>query len=151
MDAIDRKILAILQHDGRITLTDLAQQVQLSVSRCQRRFRDLEQKGVIRGYHAEIEPEKAGFDFEVVGFVTITSPAVLAEFDAAIEAIPEIIEAQRLFGVPDYVLRIVTVDREAYQRLYDERLSRLPGLRSLRSTIVMKQIVHPRGLPLGLP
>lgn len=149
MDAIDRKILAILQYDGRITLTDLAEQVQLSVSRCQRRFRDLEQRGVILGYHANIEPKRAGFDFEVVGFVTLTSPAAISEFDPAIAAIPEIVEAQRLFGIPDYVLRIITVDRESYQKLYDDRLSQLPGLRSLRSTIVMKQTVQPRGLPLS--
>ncbi|ALJ18405.1 Lrp/AsnC family transcriptional regulator [Microbacterium sp. No. 7] len=149
MDAVDRKILAQLQAEGRITLTELATRVRLSVSRCQRRVRDLEASGVIRGYRAVVDPAAAGFGFEVIAFATLARPDVVTEFDAALAAVPEVIEAQRLFGEPDYLLRIVTTDRDAYQRLYDETLTRLPSLRSLNSTIVMKQAVAPRGLPLG--
>lgn len=148
MDAIDRKILALLQANGRITFTELAAEVQLSVSRCQRRVRDLRADGVIRDYRGVIDAKKVGLGFEVIAFATLAHPDAIHDFDLAVEAVPEIVEAQRLFGEPDYFIRIVAADREAYQRLYDERLSKLPGLRSLNSTIVMKEVVAARGLPL---
>lgn len=148
MDAIDRKILALLQANGRMAFTELAAEVQLSVSRCQRRVRDLRADGVIRDYRGVIDAKKVGLGFEVIAFATLAHPDAIHDFDLAVEAVPEIVEAQRLFGEPDYFIRIVAADREAYQRLYDERLSKLPGLRSLNSTIVMKEVVAARGLPL---
>jgi len=147
MDAIDREILALLQEDGRITLTDLADRVRLSVSRCQRRVRELERTGVIRGYQAKIDPAALDLGFEVIVFVTLSRPEVVGDFDQAIAAIPHVIEAQRLFGEPDYLLRIVTASLAAYQQLYDQSLVRLPGVQGLRSTILMKQVVPLRPLP----
>ena len=147
IDAIDREILARLQADGRITLTDLAGQVRLSVSRCQRRVRELERAGVIRGYHAKIDPAALGLGFEVLAFVTLSRPEMVGDFDQAIAAIPEVIEAQRLFGEPDYLLRVVTASLTAYQQLYDQTLARLPGVQGLTSTILMKQVVPLRPLP----
>lgn len=148
MDRVDREILALLQADGRITFTQLAEKVRLSLSSCQRRVRDLEASDVIRGYRAVVDGASVGFGFEVVAFATLSRPDVLEEFDAAIAEVPEIVEAQRLFGEPDYLIRIVAADRDAYQRLYDKVLSRLPGVRSLNSTIVMKQVVAARALPV---
>lgn len=147
MDTIDRELVAILQREGRITLTDLAERVHLSVSRCQRRVRDLEAGGVIVGYRAQVDNAKLGFGSEVLAFATLQRPDAVAEFDAALALIPEVIEAQRLFGEPDYLLRIVSPDLAGYQRLYEEKLVKLPGLRGLNSTIVMKQAVGPRPLP----
>jgi len=147
MDAIDRAILAILQTDGRITLTDLADQVRLSLSRCQRRVRELERTGVICGYQAKVNPAAVGLGFEVLVFATLSQPDMVDDFDQAIAAIPQIIEAQRLFGEPDYLLRVVTASLTAYQQLYDKSLIRLPGLQGLRSTILMKQVVPLRPLP----
>jgi len=147
VDAIDREILALLQEDGRITLTDLAERVRLSLSRCQRRVRELERTGVITGYQAKVNPAALGLGFEVLVFATLSRPEMLSEFDQAVAAIPEVIEAQRLFGEPDYVLRVVTASHTAYQQLYDESLAHLPGLRGLRSTILMKQVVPRRPLP----
>jgi DNA-binding Lrp family transcriptional regulator len=147
MDAIDREILALLQADGRITLTDLAGQVRLSVSRCQRRVRELERTGVIRGYRAQLDPAALGLGFEVLVFATLSRPETVGDFDQAIAAIPQIIEAQRLFSEPDYLLRIVTASLTAYQQLYDQTLAHLPGVQSLRSTILMKQVVPLRPLP----
>jgi DNA-binding Lrp family transcriptional regulator len=72
---------------------------------------------------------------------------VVGDFDEAIAAIPHVIEAQRLFGEPDYLLRIVTASLAAYQQLYDQSLVRLPGVQGLRSTILMKQVVPLRPLP----
>lgn len=148
MDRIDREILALLQSEGRITFTELAARVQLSLSSCQRRVRDLEAAGTIRAYRAVLDAASVGFGFEVVAFATLVRPDVLDEFDAAITEVPEIVEAQRLFGEPDYMIRIVAADREAYQRLYDKVLSRLPGVQSLNSTIVMKEVVAARALPV---
>src|SRR5262249_28679386 len=84
MDAIDREILALLQADGRITLTDLADQVRLSVSRCQRRVRELERTGVIRGYHATVDAAALGLGFEVLVFATLSRPEAVGDFDQAI-------------------------------------------------------------------
>lgn len=150
MDALDREILAVLQVDGRITLTDLAAKIRLSLSRVQRRVRDLERAGVIRGYEAVVDPAALGLGFEVLVFTTLGRPESVAEFDEAVAGIPQVIEAQRLFGEPDYLLRVVVADLPAYQRLYDDVLIRLPGVAGMRSTIVMKQAVPSRPLPTSL-
>ena len=76
-----------------------------------------------------------------------SQPEMVADFDRAIAAIPQVIEAQRLFGEPDYLLRVVTASPAAYQQLYDQSLVHLPGVQSLRSTILMKQVVPLRPLP----
>lgn len=149
MDVVDREILAELQKNGRLTLTDLANRVRLSVSRCQRRLRELERTGVIRGYHAVVNAAAVGLGFEVLAFVTLRqeNQDTLTAFDEAVAAIPHVVQAQRLFGDPDYLLRVVTADLTAYQRLYEEKLVRLPGVQRINSTIVMKQVVETRPLP----
>ncbi|WP_411152572.1 Lrp/AsnC family transcriptional regulator [Streptomyces sp. A30] len=149
MDVVDRKILAELQTDGRLTVTDLADRVHLSVSRCQRRLRELERTGVIRGYHAVVNAAAVGLGFEVLAFATLRqeNQDTLTAFDEAVAAIPHVVQAQRLFGDPDYLLRVVTADLAAYQRLYEEKLVRLPGVQRISSTIVMKQVVDTRPLP----
>lgn len=149
MDAIDRKILAELQVDGRISITDLATRVGLSTSPCHRRLRELERAGVIRGYRAIVDAQALGLGFEALVFGTMRDGgrATVDEFERALAAIPQVVHAQRLFGEPDYLVRVVTTDREAFQRLYDERLATLPGVLKLTSTIVMKDIVSDRPLP----
>jgi len=147
VDAIDREILALLQAEGRITLTELAERVRLSVSRCQRRVRDLEAAGAIRGYRAVVDPAMLGLGFEVLVFATLDRPDAVPQFEAALAGIPQVVEAQRLFGEPDYLVRVVSADLASYQELYESVLIRLPGVRGLNSTIVMKQAVGPRPLP----
>lgn len=130
-----------------MTLTELAAQVRLSVSRCQRRVRALESDGVISGYRALVDPAKLGLGFEALLFATLDRPDSIIAFDAAIADVPQIVEAQRLFGEPDYLIRVVSADVESYQRLYESRLVRLPGVVGLTSTIVMKHVVPPRPFP----
>lgn len=151
MDAIDRKILTELQLDGRLTITELAARVRLSVSPCHRRLRDLERSGAIRGYRAVVEPSAVGLSFETLIFVTmrLEDRDTVAAFESALAAVPQVVQAQRLFGDPDYLLRVVTADLAAYQRLYDERLATLPGVQRLNSTLVMKHVVDDRPLPEG--
>lgn len=149
MDAVDRAILAIVQLDGRLTLTELAAQVGLSVSPCHRRLRDLERRGVIRGYRAIVDRAAIGLTFEALVFVTMRQEDrdTIAAFEDGVAAIPEVVDAQRLFGDPDYLLRILTADLAAYQRLQDEHLLTLPGVQRMTSTLVMKRIVDNRPVP----
>ena len=150
MDRIDRKILAELHTDGRLSLTELADRVGLSLSPCHRRVRALEESGVILGYRAVLAPSELGLNFSAMVFVTlreVTRQAV-ADFEAALPEIPQIVEAQRLFGDPDYLLHVIAKDLPAYQQLYDEQLSALPNVQRLVSTLVMKRVIHDRVLPL---
>ena len=150
MDRIDRKILAELQKDGRQSLTELADRVGLSLSPCHRRVRALEDGGVIVGYRAQLSASELGFNFSSLVFVTLREGhhQAVADFEAALPDIPYIIQAQRLFGDPDYLLMVVTQDLPAFQRLYDEKLSRLPNVQRLSSTLVMKNVIADRQLPL---
>jgi DNA-binding Lrp family transcriptional regulator len=146
MDAVDRKILAALQENGRLTVTELAAQVGLSVSPCHRRLRELEHSGAIRGYRAVVD---LGLAFEALVFVTMRQADrdTVLSFEEAVAGVPHVVQAQRLFGDPDYLLRVVTTDLAAYQQLYDEKLIALPGVQRMASTLVMKRVVHDRPLP----
>ncbi|MBL1088149.1 MULTISPECIES: Lrp/AsnC family transcriptional regulator [Streptomyces] len=149
MDALDRKILTELQQDGRLTVTELAARVQLSVSPCHRRLRDLEREGAIRGYRAVVDPAAIGLNFEALVFATLRweDRDTVTAFEEAVTAIPHVLQAQRLFGEPDYLLRVATTDLAAYQQLYDEQLAKLPGVQRLTSTLVMKHVIDDRPLP----
>jgi DNA-binding Lrp family transcriptional regulator len=149
MDALDRTILTLLQEDGRLTITELAERVGLSISPCHRRVRELERSGAIRGYRAVVDAEAIGLGFEAIVFITMRQEDhdTLVSFEAGLAAIPHVVQAERLFGDPDYLLRILTTDLAAYQRLQDEQLSALPGIQRMTSTLVMKRVVAGRPLP----
>jgi DNA-binding Lrp family transcriptional regulator len=149
VDAVDRKILAVLQEEGRLTVTELADRVRLSLSPCHRRLRALERDGTIQGYRAVVDPVALGLSFEALVFVTMRQEdrETLLSFEEEVARIPNVLQAQRLFGDPDYLLRIVTADLAAYQRLEDDVLAALPGVQRLNSTLVMKRVVTERPLP----
>ena len=150
MDNIDRKILAELQSDGRLSVTELADRIGLSLSPCHRRVRALEQSGVIRGYKAQLDPGNLGFNFSALVFVTLKEGdrQAVEAFETAVMEVPQVIQAQRLFGDPDYLLQVVSRDLSAFQQLYDEQLSSQPSVQRLISTLVMKNVVQDRPLPL---
>lgn len=150
MDAIDQKILAELQSDGRLSVTELAERVQLSISPCHRRLRALEKSGAISGYRAVLSARTLGLTFEALVFVTMRTAEsdAVGAFEQAVEAVPAIVQAQRLFGAPDYLLRVVTRDLPDFQRLYDATLSRLPHVQGISSTLVMKTVAEDRPLPI---
>jgi DNA-binding Lrp family transcriptional regulator len=150
VDGIDRKILALLQENGRLTVTELATRVGLSVSPCHRRLRDLERSGAIRGYRAVVDGDAIGLAFQALVLVTMRQEDrdTLLSFEEAVARIPNVLQAQRLFGDPDYLLRIITADLAAYQRLVDDTLAALPGIQRLNSTLVMKHVVDDRPLPI---
>lgn len=150
MDKTDCKILAELQSDGRLTVTELAGRIGLSASPCHRRVRALEQSGAIQGYHARLDPASLGLNFSAIVFVTLREGdhQAVSAFETALLDVPQVIQAQRLFGDPDYLLHVVARDLAAFQQLYDERLSTLPKVQRLISTLVMKNVILDRPLPL---
>ncbi|WP_184741517.1 Lrp/AsnC family transcriptional regulator [Arthrobacter sp. AZCC_0090] len=150
IDGIDRTILRHLKEDGRMTATALAAKVGLTVAPCHRRLRDLEASGVIRGYRADIDPAAIGLGFEAIVFVTLrqVDRTTMADFEDRVTAIPNIVEAQRLFGSPDYLLRVIAADLPAYQRFYDDQLTALPAVERLTSTLVMKNLKPNAGPPV---
>lgn len=136
--------------NGRLTVTELAERVQLSVSPCHRRLKALEQDGVIAEYRAHLDAAALGLDFSAIVFVTLRAgdKNAVSAFEDAVTGVSHVIGAQRLFGEPDYLLHVVAADLSAFQRLYDEKLSALPGVQRLNSTLVMKSVVDNRPLPL---
>ena len=133
-----------------MSVTELASSVGLSVAACHRRLKQLESSGAIEGYRAVISPESLGLNFEAIVFVVIgrTDLETVAAFEAAVEAEPSIVSAQRLFGETDYLLRILTTDLSSYQRLYDAKLGTLPGVERLTSTMVMKRLGNEHQIPI---
>ncbi|MFJ9779112.1 Lrp/AsnC family transcriptional regulator [Amycolatopsis sp. NPDC101161] len=150
MDETDRKILAELQREGRLTVTELAERVRLSVAPCHRRLRALERSGTIAGYRAHLDAKALGLGFDCLVFVTMreSDRDTITAFELAVDAIEHVVQAQRLFGDPDYLLRVVARDLPAFQRLYDSRLATLPGVQRLTTTLVMKSVVDDRPLPM---
>ncbi|GAA0198492.1 Lrp/AsnC family transcriptional regulator [Glutamicibacter creatinolyticus] len=148
MDQLDRAILAELQRDGRLSATALAEKVGLTVAPCHRRIRELERSGVISGYQAVVDAKLVGLGFEALVFVTLKNRSEMKQFEAAVEEVDFIVEAQRLFGEPDFLLRVYAADLPSYQQLYDDVLVELPGVEKLTSTIVMRNIKDRALLPV---
>jgi DNA-binding Lrp family transcriptional regulator len=150
MDDIDRRILAELQEHGRLTVTELADRVRLTAAPCHRRLRELERTGIITGYRAVLDPAAVGLGFEALVSVTLDrgDAATVAAFETALTDVLEVRHAERLFGDPDYLLRVVAPDLNDYAALRDHKLATLPGVQRITSTIVMKRIIDNRPLPL---
>lgn len=151
MDTIDRAILRELQRAGRIPNNDLAERVGLSPSPCLRRVRRLEAEGVISGYSAVLDREAVGCAYEPIVWVTLTSVTreSMTAFEEAIQAIPAIVEAARMMGQPDYLLRVVTADADAFEALYMDELAALPHVQTLTSQLAMKVVKRTPELPIN--
>lgn len=142
LDDFDRKILAILRLDGRITFTDLAQHVGLSKTPCQRRVRRLVDKGVITGFAAIVDPAKVGLDHVAFAEVKLsdTREAALKQFNAAVRAIPEVEECHMIASSFDYLLKVRTVDIRRYRIVLGEKISSLPHVASTSTFVAMETI-----------
>jgi DNA-binding Lrp family transcriptional regulator len=145
MDAIDRRIVAELELDGRLSNVELADRIGLSPAPCLRRVRRLEREGVILGYSARIDPGATGRGFEVVLNVDLTRKdrATFEAFESAAAAFEEVTEIRRMFGLPDYVLRVATDSIESYELFLSTKLGDVPGVDKLDSHITMKLIKSP--------
>jgi DNA-binding Lrp family transcriptional regulator len=150
MDALDRAILSELQANGRLSNVELADRVSLSPSPCLRRVRALERSGVIRGYHADIDPAAADRGFEVTVHVELTlkDRATVEAFEAGISAFEEVVECRRMFGLPDYVVLVAVADQSAYEGFYMSKLAELPGLARVNSQFTMKMVKRGGALPI---
>jgi DNA-binding Lrp family transcriptional regulator len=151
LDRIDRKILSLLQEDGRQPNNDLAERVGLSPSPCLRRVKVLEEAGVISRYVALVDP--ALVDLPVNIFVSVSLERQveerLAAFEAAVMKWPEVLECYLMTGDADYLLRVVVPDLASYERFLKEHLTRIPGVASIRSSFALKQVRYRTALPLG--
>ena len=151
MDSIDRAIISELQRHGRMQNNDLADLVGLSPSPCLRRVRRLEAEGVIAGYSAGVDREAVGCAYEPIVWVTLTSVTreSMLEFEQAIQTVPSIIEAARMMGQPDYLLRVVAADAEAFETIYMDELAALPHVQTLTSQLAMKVVKRTTALPIA--
>jgi DNA-binding Lrp family transcriptional regulator len=150
LDAIDRRILVELQRSGRITNQALAEQVGLSPSACLARVRRLESDGVIAGYHARLTRERLGPSVVIYAPVSLKSqhPRDLARFEAAMDLIPEVIEAAQVSGPFDFLLKVVTRDVHAWSELADSLIEADLGVDKITSHILMKQSKAFGGYPV---
>jgi Lrp/AsnC family transcriptional regulator, leucine-responsive regulatory protein len=142
MDAIDRAIIAELERDGRLANVDLPARVNLSPSPCLRRVRALEEAGVIRGYHADIDPGAVGRAFEVSVLLELTQKdrGTVEAFERRIAGMEAVVECRRMFGVPDYIIRVAVADSPAYEAFYINELAELPGVGRVNSQFTMKLV-----------
>lgn len=149
-DQFDRKILAALCADARATNVQVAEAVGLSEAPCSRRIRRLEEAGVIRGYHAELDAETIGIGF--VAFVTLVLDYVTAataeRFYHEIRKIPEIMSCYIVSGGYDAILHVAATDSQSYSDIVFNRLRRIPGVKDVRSSFVMRTIKESPSLPL---
>lgn len=145
LDDFDRKIIAALSADGRMTVTDLARIVGLSKTPCQVRLRRLIESGVISGFRAIVDPAKMGLDHIAFTEVKLsdTRERALSEFNAAVQRIPEVEECHMMASNFDYLLKVRTADIRRYRIVLGEKISSLPHVAST-STFVAMQTVKER-------
>lgn len=151
LDDIDRRLLAAVQENGRLTATELAGRVGLTVSPCLRRLRLLEEAGVIKGYTALLDQKKVGLPVSV--FVSIKlerqSEDAMRAFEEAIRSWPEVLEGYLMTGPRDYLLRVVAHDLADYERFVKTRLTRVAGIANIESSFALGQVKHTGALPIG--
>ncbi len=150
LDAIDRRILRALQRDGRMPMVDLAAEIGLSPTPCQRRVRRLEEEGVIAGYGAVLDPARLGLPIQAFVMVALESHAeeVVHRFHQALAERPEVLAAYTMSGEMDYLLHVLAVDFEAYAEFALKALLRMPGVKETRSSFVLATLKPPREIPV---
>jgi Lrp/AsnC family transcriptional regulator len=152
LDRLDLRILALLQTEGGLSTADVAERVGLSQSPCWRRIQRLREAGYIKGTVALLDRRKLGLRAQIFAQVRLSAHGRthLDEFTEAVRRIPEVLECFVLMGETDFLLRVITQDVEAYERLFFEKLSKLPGVQEIKSTIALSEIKSTTALPLGV-
>ena len=150
LDRIDRRILRDLQNDGRITNVELARRAGISAPPCLRRVRVLEKGGIIKGYHAHLDPQALGYTVTVFAQVGLSSQAEpdLKAFEALMASYPEVRECHMLAGEADFLLRIVATDWDAYQRFLTTRLTPAPNVSHVKSALAIRTSKSEPGVPI---
>lgn len=152
LDRIDRRILRDLQADGRMTNVELARRAGISAPPCLRRVRALEEAGYIRGYHADINPESMGFHVTVFAQVGLSSQAEsdLKRFESLVNSWPEVRECSMLAGETDFLLKVVAVDWDSYQRFLTTKLTAAPNVSHVKSALAIRQSKYAPGVPIDV-
>ncbi len=150
IDSWDRHILAVLQEDSALSMAELAERVGLSQSPCWRRVQRLRAEGIIRAEVALVDRGKVGLKTQIFAQVKLSAQGRqhLDEFSEAIRRFPEVLECWVLMGPVDFLLRIVAPDVESYERFFFERLSRVPGIQEITSTVALSEIKATTALPI---
>jgi Lrp/AsnC family transcriptional regulator, leucine-responsive regulatory protein len=151
LDRVDRRLLEILQREGRLSNAALAERVHLSPSPCLRRVKALEEDGVIDGYRAVLEREAVGLGLTVFVEIKVEghSDRLAEEIEAAVNAMPEVVACHIVSGAADFLLEVVVPDLRAYERLLLGSLLKLPAVVDVRSNFAIRTVKAPGPLPLG--
>jgi len=153
LDAIDRRILAELQADGRITNVELSRRAQITAPPCLRRMRALEKAGYIKGYHADLDAKAMGF--EVAGFVFVglagQKDADLKAFEESVRGWPQVRECHMLSGEVDFILKCVARDLSAFQSFITDTVTAEKNVASVKSSLVIHASKQEPGYPIEVP
>lgn len=152
LDETDRRILQLLQEDGRLSNARLAERLNLSETPVWRRMRRLEEEGYIDGYHAQLNKKRLGIGlsaFVLIDFASHTDVQV-RQFEEAIQSIPEILSCHNVTGDSDYQLHVVARDLESYGNFVAQVLRKLPGVKSIHSSLSMREVKASGKIPVGL-
>jgi DNA-binding Lrp family transcriptional regulator len=153
LDRIDRSILHELQLDARLSNAALAGRINLSESACLRRVRRLEEDSMITNYVALVDQSRAGYPDNVFVQITLESQQQddLAAFEAAVAALPEVMECYLMSGDSDYLLRVIVCDARDYERIHSQHLTRLPGVDRVQSSFALRTVTKRTELPVRVP
>lgn len=151
LDKIDYSILARLQADGRMSNVDLAREVGLTAPPCLRRVKALEQRGVIRGYHAELDGPSLGYTIMVFVMVSLRSQAEsdLQAFESHVAQLPEVRECHMLNGEIDFILKVVAQDLQSFQSFLTAHLTSAPNVESVKTSLTIRTSKNQPGIPIG--
>ncbi|NCF49787.1 MAG: winged helix-turn-helix transcriptional regulator [Bacteroidetes bacterium] len=150
LDTVDRQILSDLQADGRMTNVDLAKNAGISAPPCLRRVRALEETGIIRGYHANLDAEALGYSVHVFAFVGLTSQAEsdLQDFEEMVSAWPQVRECHMLMGETDFLLKIAAHDWDDFQKFLTTRLTPAPNVSHVKTALAIRSAKDIPGVPI---
>lgn len=150
LDRTDRRLLTLLQEEGRIAAVELAERIGLSPTAVTERIKRLQRDGIILGYAARLAPEKLDRGFLAFVEVTLdkTTPDVFDRFAAAALRVPDIIECHMVAGGFDYLVKVRVADMTAYRKLLGEAILSLPGVRETRTYAVMEEVKSSDKLPI---
>ncbi|MDP2739734.1 MAG: Lrp/AsnC family transcriptional regulator [Pseudorhodobacter sp.] len=148
LDATDRRILTVLQKQGRITNAELSELVNLSPSACHRRVQRLEEEGFIAAYVALLDARRMGRQTTVFVEITLQGQAdeVLDAFEHAVARVPDVLECHLMAGTADYLLKIVAADTEDFARIHRQYLTRLPGVAQMQTSFALRTVVKTTAL-----
>jgi Lrp/AsnC family leucine-responsive transcriptional regulator len=150
LDDTDRRILRVLQKEGRISNAELSERVNLSPSACHRRVARLEEAKFIDGYVALVNPRKIGRPVIVFVEITLSGQAdeLLEAFEREVRLIPDVLECHLMAGSADYLLKVCAMDSEDFARIHRRYLARLPGVSKMHSSFSLKSVLRTTALPV---